>query len=155
MICKSYTYLFLVSMIHTEGCLRVLCHIKVFKLFFAGSFLFTYTNVHHLVHTIMLYFVIPVVKGNHIVVLIIPKKCPRTDCKKTASMPCNQFFINIPFIVLEFNLFVFIDCGVYIVHIVIHTLIHSLYTVIYKNLPLQLLCLMLTYKVFYLCNKYL
>ena len=96
---------------------------------------------------------IQIIECHHVIVLIIPGKCPRTDNKPVSVMSWNKLFVNIPFKIFEPDFLVLIDCGMNIIHIIIHGLIHCLYPIVDIHLTLQLLCLMLTDKALNFCNQ--
>ena len=68
-------------------------------------------------------------------------------------MSRHQFLFDIPFIIFKFDLFVLIDGGMNIIHIVVDAFIHGLNPPLDIDLPLELFRLMLTGKAFDLFNQ--
>ena len=153
-VSKLYAYSCLLSLIHSKSRLGVFSHIKAFEIILAVPGCFFNANMHHLINTVMLKLMIPVIISNHVIILIIPHKHPRTYNEPDTSMPWNKLLIDIPLIIFKPYFFILIYCTMYIIHIVIYAFIHGLNTVINEYLTLQLLCLMLTHELLYLCYKF-
>ena len=57
---------------HSEGLFGVNRHVEVLKQLCAASFFFGDADIHHFVDPIMADFVLFAVKGNHIIILVVP-----------------------------------------------------------------------------------
>ena len=94
-------------------------------------------HIKHLVDAVMPDTVAGIFVGNQIVVFIIPGQAPGRDFVQISVFLGDELFLHIPGTVLETDLFVFRNGGVYDIDICIDPLIVCLCPVVNVDLALK------------------
>ncbi len=137
---------FLLAAVHAKGRLGIRRHVKILELLGAVALLVDGVGLEHLVHTVMFNRLAEIVKGNQIVILVVPGKRPGAYREPFSLVQDVLRFIRLPGEVFEADLPVVLDGVVDLVHAVIYALVHGLDPAVDKDLPLDLTGLILAHK---------
>ena len=122
---------------HAESLLRKHGEIKVLKILSASSRRVYLVHVLHLVNAVMLYAFGGILVGNQIVVFVVPSQAPGRDFVQIAVFLGDELFLHIPGTVLEADLFVFRNGGVYDINVCIDSLVICLCPIVNVDLALK------------------
>ena len=125
------------SSVHPEQALGVLGGVKFLELFFPFPGNVRNGQTDDLVDTIVLDLL--TVKGNQVVVLIVPHQTPGTDLVPGAVAAELLLFADGPLKVLKTDLTVGVDCLVQHIDVVVDALIHGLDPVGDQHLAMKML----------------